>query len=103
MPASLPYLLVTVKAIHWKNSLLVICKIFGLFLNTLTADDKYSLLDRDKLFQYLQMQLFQKQKTFSQFLLTFCQFRLNFENFQKRDDAIGDVFLNFGAPKNVVR
>ena len=29
----------------WKKSLLVICKILGLFVNTLTADDKCYLLN----------------------------------------------------------
>ena len=29
----------------WKKSILVICKILGLFVNPLTADDKYSLLN----------------------------------------------------------
>ena len=38
----------------WKKSLLVICKILGLFINTLTADDKYSLLNRDNLMQPIQ-------------------------------------------------
>ena len=38
----------------WKKSLLVICKILGLFINTLTADDKYSLLNRDNLTQPIQ-------------------------------------------------
>ena len=36
-----------------------------LFPNTLSADGKYSLLDRDNLAQRIQMLLSQKQKTFS--------------------------------------
>ena len=86
MVAPLPYLVITVKAIQLEKSLLLIYKIFGLFLNTLTANDKYSLLNRDKLLQYLQMQLSQKQKTFSQFFLAFPKRRFNFEHFQKKDD-----------------
>ena len=42
------------KNMSWKKSLLVICKILGLFINTLTADDKYSLLNRDNLTQPIQ-------------------------------------------------
>ena len=42
--ACLSYLLITVKAIE-----LVISKILGLFVNTFTADDKYSTLSRDNL------------------------------------------------------
>ena len=33
----------------WKKSLLVICKILGLFVKTLTADGKYSLLSYARL------------------------------------------------------
>ena len=32
-----------------KKSLLVICKILGLFVNTFTADGKYFILNRDNL------------------------------------------------------
>ena len=52
-------------------SLLVLCKILRLFVNTLTADDKYSLLNRDNLTQPIQILLSQKQKTFSQFFSAF--------------------------------
>ena len=53
----------------WKSSLLVICKILELFLNTLTAGDKYSLQNRANLLQHFQMQLSQKRKNFSNFLI----------------------------------
>ena len=58
-------------------------KVLGLFVITLTADDKYSVLNRDNLLQLLQMQLSQKQKTFSQifFFLSFLKSRFNFEDF----------------------
>ena len=39
-------------------------KILGLFLNTLTAGDKYSLLHRGILRQHIQTQLSQKVKMF---------------------------------------
>ena len=45
------------------------CKIFWLFVNTLTADDKYSLPNTEHLLQHLQIQLSQKQKSF---LYLFC-------------------------------
>ena len=38
-------------------SLLVIYKILGVFVNTLTLDDKYSLLNSENLRQPIQMQL----------------------------------------------
>ena len=57
-----------------------------MFVNTLTADDKYSPLNRDNLTQPIQTQLFQKQQAFSQFFLAFSKTTLNFEHFQKKDD-----------------
>ena len=43
----------------------------GLFVNTLTADDKQSILERDNLTQPIQIQLSNKQKNFSNFLVNF--------------------------------
>ena len=43
-------------------SLLVTHKSLSLFVNTLTADDKYSLLNKDNLAQPIQMQLSTKKK-----------------------------------------
>ena len=62
------------------------CKILRLFVNTLTADDKYSLLNRDNLTQRVQILLIQKQKTFSEFFSAFLKATLNFEHFAKKDD-----------------
>ena len=65
---------------------LVICKIFTTFVNTLSANDKYSLVIIDNLTQQIQIQLPLKQKTFSDYLSTFLKFSLNVEHFQKKDD-----------------
>ena len=70
-----------------KKSLLVTCKISRLFPNILTADSKYSLLNRDNLTQPIQMQVSRKQKTFSQFFAAFLKSSLNFEQFVKKDDS----------------
>ena len=53
--------------LSYKKSLLVICKIPNLFPNTLSADGKFSLLDRDNLTQRIQIELSQKETTFFQF------------------------------------
>ena len=53
----------------------------------MSAVDKCSLPDRDNLMQPIHMQLSQKLKTFSQFFPAFSKSRLNFEHFQKKDDA----------------
>ena len=57
-----------------------------MFVNTLTADDKYSLLNRDNLTQPIRTPLSQNNKAFSQFFLEFSKSTLNFEHFQKKDD-----------------
>ena len=57
-----------------------------MFVNTLTADDMYSLLNRDNLTQPIRTQLFQKQKAVSVFFLAFLKSTLNFEHLQKKDD-----------------
>ena len=72
--------------LNYKKSLLVIFKILRLFVNTLSAVDKYSLPNREYLTQPIQMQLSQKLKIFSQFLSAFSTSMLNFEHFQKKDD-----------------
>ena len=75
------------RQLTFKKFLLVICKISRLFPNTLSADGKYSLLNRDNLTQPIQMQLSRKQKTFSEFFAAFLKSSLNFEHFQKKDDS----------------
>ena len=57
-----------------------------MFVNTLTADDKYSPLNRDNLTQPIRTQLSQKKQTFSEFFLAFSKSTLNFEHFEKKDD-----------------
>ena len=64
--------------------LLVKCKILGLFVKTLTAGDKYVVLNRDNLLQHIHMQLFQKQNRFSKFFLAISKFGINFEHFRKK-------------------
>ena len=64
-----------------KKSVLVLCNILILFVNTLTADEKYSLLNRENLTQPIQILLSQKQNTFYQFFSAFLKGKLNFEHF----------------------
>ena len=74
------------KKFNWKKSILVLCKILRLFVNTLIADDKSSLVNRDNFSQPIQILLIQKQNTFSQFLSAFLKSKLNFEHFSQKDD-----------------
>ena len=64
-----------------EKSLLVIYKVLRMFANILTVDDKYSLFNIDNLRRPIQMELSQKQKTFSEFIAAFLKARLNFEHF----------------------
>ena len=59
------------RQLTFKKFLLVICKISRLFPNTLTADGKYSLLNRDNLTQQIQIQVSPKKKLFLIFFLQF--------------------------------
>ena len=54
----------------------------------MTADDQYSLLNRDNLTQPLGTQLFQKQKDFFKKVFFSCisEITLNFEHLQNRDN-----------------
>ena len=64
----------------------MIHKILGLFLNTLTVDDKHYMLNRDNLTQPIHIQLSQKQKTFSKFFFAFLKSILNYKHLPKKDD-----------------
>ena len=79
------------------------CKVLRLFVNTLTADDKYSLLSRDNSMQTIQMHLSEKQKTFPGYLCAFFKSKSNLEYFQKKMILIAYVFPKLKTPKNVVR
>ena len=82
----LPARVITVNVIEFQKSLLDTRKFFRLFLNTFTADDRYSLISKNKWMQTIQMHLSQKPKIFSEFFLAFFEFVLNFGHFQKKDD-----------------
>ena len=83
--------------------MLVLCKISGLFVNTPTDDDKYSLLYRDNLLQPIQILLSQKQKTFSEFFSAFLKSTLLSEHFRKKINLIADVFPKLPSAKKVIR
>ena len=65
--------------LSWKKSLLLTCKMLGLIVNTLAADNKYLVLHRDNLTVLVEIQLSQKQKNFSQFCAGYLKSSLNFE------------------------
>ena len=78
----------------------MIHKILRLFFNTLTVNDKHYMLKRDNLPQPIQMQLSQKQNTFSEFFFSFLKSSLNFKHFTKKDDPRNSsIFGNTGSEK----
>ena len=70
-----------------------------LFLTTLIAENKYSLLYRDNLKQPIQILLSQKQKIFSEFFSPFLKSTLNFEHFQTKYDPDRRCFSKISASK----
>ena len=66
--------------------MLVLCKFLRLLVQTLTDDEKYSLLYRENLTQPIQILLSQKPKTLSRLSSEILKPTLNFEHFQKKDD-----------------
>ena len=72
MGEHLPYLFINMKAIDLqKVSVSNMQNLSKLFPNTMSADGKYSLLNRDNLTQPIQMQVPRKQKNFEIFFLHF--------------------------------
>ena len=103
MKAPLWSWVITVKVIEFQKLLLETWKLFSRFLNTLIADDKYSVISRDNWLQTIQMHLSQKQKFFSDFFSRFLESELNFEHFEKKMTLIAYVFPNLPTTKEVVR
>ena len=83
--------------------MLVLCKILGLFVSTLTNDDKYSPVYSNNLTQLMQILLSQKQKNFSEFLSPILKSTLNFEHFHKKMTLRADVFPKLLSPEKVIR
>ena len=70
----------------WKKSPSVWYEILRLFVNKLTADDKYSGSNMQNFTQQFQTPIFQKQKTFSWFFFAFLKCAWNLEHFQKKQE-----------------
>ena len=70
----------------WKKSSSLWYEILRLFVNALTAADKYSDSNMQNLPQQFQTPLSQKQKTFSSFFIAFLKCAWNLEHFRKKDE-----------------
>ena len=67
-----------------KRLVLVTSELLGQFLNTLTADYKYSRQNRENFSQQVPMKTSLKRKTCSRFFIVFLKSTLNLEHFFKK-------------------
>ena len=102
MRANLSSWVLTVKVIELQKSLIDTWIFFRRFLNTVTADDKYSLISRDNWMRTIQMHLSQEPKFFSQFFSAFFEYALNFEHIQKKMTLMAYVFPKLPTMKDVL-
>ena len=74
-------------------SALVWSEILRLFVNTLTADNKYSRCNVHNFAQQVQTLLSQKQKTFCVFFIAFLKCAWNLEHFEQKDEYPSRIIL----------
>ena len=68
----------------------------------MNADEKHLVLHWDKLTIHVQIQLSEKEKTYSQFFAAFLKLRLSFEHFEKKDDPRSFSISEITDSENVV-
>ena len=73
----------------WKKSALVWSEILRLFVNTLTAHNKFPCWNMHNFAQQVQTPLSRKEKTFWGFFIAFLKCAWNLENFEKIDEYPG--------------
>ena len=74
-----------------------------MFLNTLTAEYKYSRRNMQTFAETVQTPLSLKQKAFSGFFIAFLESTWNGEHFQKKKESLlAQVFPKLLTPKEVV-
>ena len=82
-----------------KISPLLKLEILGVFFNTLTSGDKYLVWDYEKLQFSIQMQLSQKQNSFSKFFVPFTESSSHYKDFRKKMIVISNVFPKLKTAK----
>ena len=71
--------------------------------NTLAADEKYPVHNRDNLTIPIEMQFSQKKKDFSEFFAEFLKSKFNFVQLEKKDDPHSFCISEITYSENVVR
>ena len=66
-----------------------------MFVNALTADDKYSGSNIQNLLQLFQTPLSHKEKTFTRFFIKFLKWAWDLEDFQKKDEYPNLIISKF--------
>ena len=66
---------------------LIRSELLGQFVNTLTADYKYSRYNREYLWQQVPRPISEEPKTFSGLFITFVKYKLNLQYFEKKDQS----------------
>ena len=74
-----------------------------LLVNTLAANEKSPVLNKENLTIPIQMELYQKQKNFWEFFAAFLRSYQNFERFEKKDDLHSFCIFEITDSKNVIR
>ena len=82
-----------------RKSLLLICKILGMFVKTLAADENYLVLHRDNLTIQIKMRLSQKKKLFLIFSLHFWNLSEILNDFKRKMTLTTFVFRKLRTPK----
>ena len=75
----------------YKKSPSVWCEILRLFINALTADDKYSGSNMQNLPHQFQTPASQKQKIFYRLFIAFLKCAWNLEHFLKKDEYLSVI------------
>ena len=85
--------------LSWKKLLFLRCQVLGLLVNTVGANEKNPVLNRENLMIPIQMQLSRTQKTFSEFFAKFLKPKINFKDVKKNITLIDFVFPKLPATK----
>ena len=83
-------------------SALLTSRIFRLFVNTLTPDDKYSHRNMKIFWQQLQTTLSQKGKTFCQFLILFLNCGWNLQRSKNQEEYLSLIITEIIASERDV-
>ena len=85
--------------LSWEKALLLIYNVLVHLGNTLAVYENYPILNRDNLTIPIQMQLSEKEKTFSEFFSAFLKSTLNFKYFEKKVFLIDFLFSKLRTVK----